>query len=83
MAGKSENLKQAGQKDSPVSAAAPEKPASEAVYTVDEFVRAAPEVFPGIRRECIMAAFKVAGVKSATVKGAGKIVNDFCKKEVK
>ncbi len=83
MAARSENLKEAGQKDSPAKGTAMKNPAPEAVYTMDEFVHAAQEVFPGIRRECVMAAFRVVGVKKATVKEAKKMVNDFCKKEVR
>lgn len=59
------------------------KEKQEPVYTVDEFVSAAKKVFGNVRRECIVAAFKLAGRDTATVKEAQKIVNDFCKKEVK
>ena len=82
MAGRNENLKDAGQKDSPAAGTAVKKPVPEAVYAADEVVRAAQEVFPGVRRECVMAAFKVAGVKTATLRDAKKLVGDFCKKEV-
>ena len=59
------------------------KKKEEAVYTVEEFVAAAPNVFKNVRAECVAAAFKLAGVQTATVKEAQRIVNDFCKKEVK
>lgn len=59
------------------------KMTEEAVYTVDEFVAAAPNIFKNVRTECIVAAFRMAGVQDATVREAQRIVNDFCKKEVK
>ena len=83
MASKNERLKETDQKEGPVKETVLKKAVPEAVYTMDEFVHAAQEVFPGIRRECVMAAFKVAGIKKATVKEAKKMVNDFCKKEVR
>lgn len=63
--------------------AAKVKKKREPVYTVEEFVTAGSKVFKNVRTECIAAAFRMAGIQTATVKEAQKIVNDFCKKEVK
>ena len=56
----------------------------EAEYTADELAKAAEPVFgKGIMPECVIAAFRVAGVKKATKTEAKKIINKFMTKEVK
>lgn len=56
----------------------------EATYTVDEFVAAGDAVFEaGTSPDIIRAAFRVAGITSATVAEAKKLVKAFAEKEVK
>ena len=52
-------------------------------YTADEFAEAAGSVFgTGTSPDTVRAAFRVNGVKKATVEEAKKLVNAFAKKEV-
>lgn len=56
----------------------------EAVYTADEFAKAAAKVFSRpYSPDIVRAAFAVAGKKEATKEEAKKIVEEFAKKEVK
>ncbi len=56
----------------------------EAEYTVEELAAASEAVIgKGIMPECVIAAFRVAGVEKATKTEAKKIVTKFMTKEVK
>lgn len=63
----------------------PDEPiVQEAEYTVDELARASEAVFgTGVMPECVIAAFRVAGIGKATKTEAEKIVTKFLTKEVK
>jgi len=53
-------------------------------YTAEELAAASEKVFgKKVLPECVIAAFRVAGVKKATKAEAAKIVKDFMTKEVK
>lgn len=66
------------------SAKTPEKNTSEPLYTVAELAESSEKVFgKGVRKECVVAAFRYAGKKEATKEEAKKIVVGFLKKEVK
>ena len=54
----------------------------EAEYTVQELAEAAETVFK-TKPECVIAAFRVAGVEKATKTKANDIVTKFMAKEVK
>lgn len=56
--------------------------AVEAVYSIKEFADNAKQLF-GVRRECVAAALKSAGISSCTVSKAKEVVNIFMKKEVR
>lgn len=51
-------------------------------YTAAELANAAQKVF-GVPQDVATAALRMAGVKTATIEEAKKIVQDFAKKEVK
>ena len=51
-------------------------------YTVAELAKHSKTVF-GVMPECVIAAFRVAGLEKATKQAAEKIINTFMKKEVK
>lgn len=51
-------------------------------YTVAELAQHSKAVF-GVMPECVIAAFRVAGLEKATKQAAEKIINTFMKKEVK
>ena len=53
-----------------------------AVYTAAELVKASDTVF-GKSQDIVAAALVKAGMKSATIEAAKKVVNDFASKEVK
>jgi phage-related baseplate assembly protein len=56
----------------------------EAEYTVEELAAAAETVVgKGTMPECVIAAFRVAGVEKATKTEAKKIVTKYLTKEVK
>jgi len=56
----------------------------EAEYTVEELAAAVETVIgKGIMPECVIAAFRVAGVEKATKTEAKKIVTKYLTKEVK
>jgi len=56
----------------------------EAEYTAKELAEAAETVIgKGTMPECVIAAFRVAGVEKATKTDAKKIVTKFMTKEVK
>ncbi|MCD8195888.1 MAG: hypothetical protein LUE24_02995 [Lachnospiraceae bacterium] len=55
---------------------------TEATYTADEFAAVAASLF-GSKPDIVKAAFRVAGVTSATKSEAIEIVNKFRKREVK
>ena len=55
---------------------------AEPEYTVAELAQHSKTVF-GVMPECVIAAFRVAGLEKATKQAADKIVNTFMKKEVK
>ncbi len=75
MAEKSENAK----KTSSV-----EQTIQEPEYTAEELAAASEKVFgKKVMPECVIAAFRVAGVTKATKTQAAKIVKDFMTKEVK
>ena len=59
-------------------------PAAEAEpeYTVAELAAHSKEAF-GVMPECVIAAFRVAGLEKATKQAAEKIISTFMKKEVK
>jgi hypothetical protein len=54
----------------------------EPIYSVREFADNAKQLF-GVRRECVVAALKSAGISSCTVSKAKETVNAFMKKEVR
>lgn len=51
-------------------------------YTAAELANAAKRVF-GVPQDVVTAALRMAGVKSATIEEAKKIVTEFAGKEVK
>lgn len=56
----------------------------EPVYTAAEFAAAASKVFgKGTSPDLVRAAFRVAGITSATVKEAKELVEKFANREVK
>lgn len=65
----------------PVQAEEPKAPA-ESEYTIEELADGAGNIF-NTRRECVVAALKVAGVTTCTVSKAKELVGAFMKKEVK
>jgi len=53
-------------------------------YTAEELAAASEKVFgKKVLPECVIAAFRVAGITKATKTQAAKIVKDFMTKEVK
>lgn len=75
MAEKTENTKK-------TSSVEPTTPEPE--YTAEELAAASEKVFgKKVMPECVIAAFRVAGVEKATKTQAAKIVKDFMTKEVK
>lgn len=54
---------------------------TESEYSVAEFAENSKSVF-GVMPECVIAAFRVAGIEKATKQAAEKIINDFMKREV-
>lgn len=54
----------------------------ESEFLLADFVQSARAVF-GVSPECVLTAFKMAGVDRATEKQAKKIVDDFMKQEVR
>lgn len=60
---------------------APAKPAAPQ-YKAAELAKAADKVF-GVPQDVVTAALRMAGVKTATVEEAKKIVMEFAGKEVK
>ncbi len=68
----------------PVMAAPVPKPAPkprESEYPLSELVKGARAVL-GVSPECVMTAFRLAGIGRATEQQARKIVDDFMKQEV-
>ncbi len=65
----------------PVKAEEVKAPA-ESEYTIEELADGAGNIF-NTRRECVVAALKVAGVTMCTVSKAKELVDAFLKKEVK
>jgi len=57
-------------------------PEAEPEYTVAELAANSKAVF-GAMPECVIAAFRVAGLEKATKQAAEKIISTFMKKEVK
>lgn len=53
----------------------------ESEYSLSELVKGARAVF-GVSPECVMTAFRLAGLDRATERQARKIVDDFMKQEV-
>lgn len=53
----------------------------EPIYSVREFADNAKQLF-GVRRECVVAALKSAGISSCTLSCAKTVVNAFMKKEI-
>lgn len=52
-------------------------------YTVYEFSDNAEKVFgAGVSRDCVTAAFKMAGIREATIEDAKALVKKFISKEV-
>ncbi len=51
-------------------------------YSAAELAQAAQKVF-GVPQDVVTAALRMAGIQSATIKEAQKIVGNFAKKEVK
>lgn len=64
----------------PVHAEEP-KALTESEYTIEELADGAGNIF-NTRRECVIAALKVAGVTVCTVSKAKELVGVFMKKEV-
>lgn len=57
------------------------KAPTESEYTIEELADGAGNIF-NTRRECVIAALKVAGVTVCTVSKAKELVGVFMKKEV-
>ena len=75
MAEKHENTKKTSSVESTIQ---------EAEYTVEELAAASEKLFgKKVMPECVIAAFRVAGVEKATKTEAAKIVKNFMTKEVK
>jgi hypothetical protein len=75
MAEKSENTKKTSSVEPIVQ---------EPEYTAEELAAASEKVFgKKVMPECVLAAFRVAGITKATKTQAAKIVKDFMTKEVK
>lgn len=75
MAEKSENTKKTSSAEPIIQ---------EPEYTAEELAAASEKVFgKKVMPECVIAAFRVAGVTKATKTQAAKIVRDFMTKEVK
>lgn len=55
---------------------------SEPEYSAEEYISNAEVIF-SVKKECVVAALKVAGVSSCTPSKAKEIVEGFMKKEVK
>lgn len=51
-------------------------------YTAAELANAAQKVF-GVPQDVVTAALRMAGIKSATIEEAKRVVMDFARKEVK
>lgn len=76
MDGKTENIKKTNSAE-PMTIPEPE-------YTAEELAAASEKVFgKKVMPECVLAAFRVAGITKATKTQAAKIVKDFMTKEVK
>ncbi len=71
-------MKKSYQDAEPAAAAA----AAAAEYSAAELAKAAPQIF-GVSPDIVTAALAVAGIKSATIEAAEKIVKEFANKEVK
>lgn len=57
---------------------------TEAEYTATEFATSASSIFgKGATPDCVIAAFRMAGVKKTTRSKAKEIVSKFLQKEVK
>lgn len=52
------------------------------VYTAEELAKAADQVF-GVSPDIVTAALAVAGIKTAAIPEAEKIIREFANKEVK
>jgi len=64
--------------------AATKEAVAESIYTAEELANSSTKVFGAkVRRDCVVASFRCAGVTSATVAEAKKIVNAFLQREVK
>jgi len=75
MAEKSENTKKTSSAEPIIQ---------EPEYTAEELAAASEKVFgKKVMPECVIAAFRVAGITKATKTQAAKIVKDFMTKEVK
>lgn len=75
MAGKTENIKKTSSEEQIIQ---------EPEYTAEELAAASEKVFgKKVLPECVIAAFRVAGIKKATKTKAAEIVNKFMTKEVK
>lgn len=75
MAGKSENINKTSSMEQTIQ---------EPEYTAEELAAASEKVFgKKAMPECVIAAFRVAGITKATKTQAAKIVKDFMTKEVK
>lgn len=51
-------------------------------YTAAELANAAQKVF-GVPQDVVTAALRMAGIRSATIEEAKRVVMDFARKEVK
>ena len=78
---KVESTADAVEETAPVKAEEVKAPA-ESEYTIEELADGAGNIF-NTRRECVVAALKVAGVTTCTVSKAKELVDAFLKKEVK
>lgn len=75
MAGKTENIKKTSSEEQIIQ---------EPEYTAEELAAASEKVFgKKVLPECVLAAFRVAGITKATKTQTAKIVKDFMTKEVK
>lgn len=60
-----------------------ETTAAESEHTASEFAAASEVVFgTGVMPECVIAAFRIAGIEKSTRTEAERIVKEFLKKEV-
>lgn len=72
----------AGKQRAAQAVAAETVPHPESEYSMAEFAANSRTVF-GVMPECVIAAFRVAGISKATKQAAHRIIKNFMEKEVR